>query len=169
MQMRKCLQESPREVGYAGREFVLLRLSFGESSRRSRVRGFLRSICVFLPSLTHFVRHCHLPGKACNGAPRACKFHHGGRGSLKLYNFARSAPHLFTFPFPLFSIHLSSPRHFPSALAISSAFSQQTRKTYRPFEKTTASDFFFARLFIIESISGLWETSQSSIISISPP
>ena len=56
-----------------------------------------------------------------------------------------------------------------AALLISSAFSQHTRKTYRPFEKTTAPDFFFARLCITESISGLWETSQSSIISISPP
>ena len=155
MQMRKRLQASPRGVGYAGREFVFFKaLLRGELPTKSGER-VLRSICVFLPSLTHFVRHRHLPGKACNGAPRACKFHHGGRGSLRLYNFARSAPHLFTFPFPLFSIHFKFPRHFPSALAISSAFSQQTRKTYRPFEKTTASDFFFARLFIIESISGL--------------
>ena len=72
--MRKCLQASPRGVGYAGRVKALLR---GELPTKSGER-VLRSICVFLPSPTHFVRHCHLPGKACNGAPRACKFHHGG-------------------------------------------------------------------------------------------
>ena len=48
----------------------------GELPTKSGER-VLRSICVFLPSLTHFVRHRHLLG---NGAPRACKFHHGGEG-----------------------------------------------------------------------------------------